>query len=602
MADDTAAAAPTTRKKPSRKKRKAPARVESKPSGPTVHFTVAMPDPGSHNFRVDVKITGVEERCVLAFPAWTPGSYKIREFGKNVSGFESTNADVEMLDKQRYRFTGVKRGQVNAGFDYYADELSVRTPHLDDTHGFFLGTNLFPYIEDINGMPAKCDYVVTIKPYKGWKVATSLPKVRGQANTFKADQYDVLGDTPFEIGTHAVRSFTVDGIRHDVAFYGYGNYDEARIVRDTEKIVKAQAGNFGGLPYDYYLFIHHMTPDSGGGLEHLNSCVCAWPSWKFKKEDDYQKFIRLVSHEFFHVWNVKRIRPEILGPFDYSEEQHTKALWVMEGMTQYYERLWCARAGVTTEEDVLQAYADTIDREDNRPGRKVMSLEESSWLAWTKLYLADENFLNTGVSYYSRGAQIGLLLDAKIRKATGGKRSLDDVMKLAYRRYGWPKKGFPERGFEELCEDVAGKKFAAFWRNHVRGTKELNYDEFLDVYGLEFKRTEEGFEPWLGIMAGKKGGVLQVRAVHAEGPGRKAGLQPRDEILALNGHKVDDKSFDDRVSELKQGGTATLTVFRRERLVEAGVRVGRKPAGKLKLVKTDKPTPAQKRNYRKWMG
>lgn len=600
MADETATA---TRQQPARKQRKSPARAKAKaaPAGPTVHFTVSMPEPASHNFRVEMEVTGVDESCVLAFPAWTPGSYKIREFGKNVNAFKAADAEVELLDKQRYRFRGIRRGRLIAGFDYYADELSVRTPHLDDTHGFFLGTNLFPYLEDVNGMPAKCAYTVTIKPYKGWQVATSLPKVRGKANTFRADEYDVLGDTPFEIGTHTVKSFTVDGVKHDVAFYGYGNYDEERIVRDTEKIVKTQAKNFGGLPYDYYLFIHHFTPDSGGGLEHLNSCVCAWPSWKFKKEDDYQKFIRLVSHEFFHVWNVKRIRPEILGPFDYSEEQHTKALWVMEGMTQYYERLWCARAGVTKEEDVLQAYADTIDREDNRPGRKVMSLETSSWMAWTKLYHADANFLNTGVSYYSRGAQIGLLLDAKIRKVTDGKRSLDDVMKLAFKRYGWPKKGFPERGFEKLCEDVAGRKLTTFWNNHVRGTKELNYAEFLSVYGLKFERTEKGDAPWLGLMTGKKDGTFQVTAVHGEGPAIRAGIQPRDEILALNGHKVDADSFEDRAGELKPGETATLAVFRRERLVESKLQVGSKPKGKLKLVKRPSPTAAQRRNYRKWI-
>ena len=587
------------RKNPvSREKRKPAAK---KPAGPALHYHVSMPDPASHTFKVEITLSGVGDSCTLAFPAWTPGSYKIREFGKNVSSFKARGAKFEMYDKQRYHLTRIKDGKAAVSFDYYADELSVRTPHLDDTHGFFLGTNLLPYLEDINAMPAPAEFTVSVKPYKGWKVATSLPAVKGKPNTWRTDNYDVLGDTPFEIGTHEVHSFTARGVKHDVAFYGYGNFDAKRIVADTKKIVETQAKNFGGLPYKYYLFIHHISPDSGGGLEHLNSCVCGWPSWNFKTEDDYQKFIRLVSHEFFHVWNVKRIRPKILGPFDYRTEQHTKALWIMEGMTQYYERLWVARAGVCKPEEVLKAYAETIDREDNRPGRKVMSLEQSSWLAWTKLYLADENFLNTGVSYYSRGAQVGLLLDAKIRNATDGKRSLDDVMRLAFKRYGWPKPGFPEGGWFELVEEVAGQKFTRFWNDHVSGTKELNYDEFLDCYGLEFKRDKQGSEPWLGFTTGSKGG-LKIASVHAEGPARKAGLQPRDEILALNGHKVHAKTFDDRVSELAPGSICTLTVFRREQLKEGRLHVGRQPAGKLTLGPREHQSPTQRRNYRKWLG
>lgn len=563
-----------------------------------VHYFVSMPDPASHNFRVEVKLTNVPEIAVLAFPAWTPGSYKLREFGKNVSSFKAKGCNVELLDKQSYQVSGIKDGKAIVTFDYYADELSVRTPHLDDTHGFFLGTNLLPYLEDDDQMPANVEYTVTIEPFGNWKVATSLPRVSGKKNTWCCDNYDVLGDTPFEIGTHEVRSFEVDGIKHDVAIYGYGNYDFDRILKDTEVIVKTQAKNFGGLPYDYYLFIHHITPDSGGGLEHLNSSVCGWPSWKFNKEVDYQRFIRLVSHEFFHVWNVKRIRPEILGPFDYSTEQHTKAMWVMEGMTQYYERLWCTRAGVTPESMTLAAFAETIEREDARPGRKVMSLENSSWLAWTKLYLADENFLNTGVSYYSRGSQVGMLIDAKIRNATEGKKSLDNVMRIAHDRYGWPKQGFPERGFEELCEEVAGVKFTKLWRDHVIGTKEIKYDEFLDCYGLEFSRDKDGFEPSLDItLAG-----LKVKAVNVEGVGRKAGLQPKDEIVAMNGHKMTAMSFGDRLKEQRPGSTIELALFRRERLVIAKVKMGKKPCGKLVLSRVDKPTALQKKNYKKWMG
>jgi predicted metalloprotease with PDZ domain len=562
-----------------------------------LRYTVSMPDPASHNFLVEGEVTGVGDTCTLAFPVWTPGSYKLREFAKNVSAFTVKGGDCDMLDKQRWQVTGIRGGRFTFRFTLYADELSVRTPHLDETHGFFLGTNLFPFVESpVEGRPAPCVYDITIRPWRRWKVATSLKSVG--PNTWHAPDYDILGDTPFEIGTHEVRSFTVMGVKHDVAFYGYGNFDADRIVKDTARVVLAQGKLFGGLPYDYYLFIHHITPDSGGGLEHLNSCVCGWNSWKFRKEDDYQAFIRLVSHEFFHVWNVKRIRPAILGPFNYAREQHTRALWVMEGLTQYYERIWCARAGVTPAATVLKSIAENIDKEDNRPGRKVMSLENASWLAWTKLYLADENYLNSGVSYYSRGAQVGLLLDARIRAATGGAKSLDDVMKLAFERYGWPKPGFAERGFEALCEEVAGRRLTAFWRDHVRGTRELDYTEVLDVYGLEFARENDKTEPWLGVTFNG----AKITAVHAEGPGRKAGLQPRDEVVAINGHRVDGRTLESRLEDSKPGDVIELALFRRERLVRARVRVAGRPAGKLLLRPVKKPNAAQRRNFRSWLG
>jgi predicted metalloprotease with PDZ domain len=506
-----------------------------------IHYSVSMPDPASHVFHVEITLPG---DCTLAFPAWTPGSYKIREFGKNVSSFKAHGGAFELLDKQRYRLSGAAK----ISYDYYADELSVRSPHLDDSHGFFLGTNLFPYVEGDNGLPLKLRHEVSIQPAQGWKVATSLPR---KGDVWFADDYDILGDTPFEIGTHEVRSFRVRGVKHDIAFYGYGNYDTKRIAADTAKIVEAQARNFGGLPYDYYLFIHHMTPGGGGGLEHLNSCVCAWGSWKFAK---------------------------------------------------YYERIWCSRARVCKPQAVLDSFAETVEREDSRPGRLLMSLEQSSWLAWTKLYMADENFLNSGVSYYARGAQVGLLLDAKIRSATDGKRSLDDVMKLAFKRYGWPKPGFEEGTWEALCEEVAGRKFTKFWRDHVKGTRELDYTDFLETYGLEFSRDKQGNVPWLGFTAAKKGTALQITTVHADGPGREAGLQPRDELLALNGYKVDDKSLEDRIKELKPGSTCTLALFRRETLVNSEVLVGRQPAGKLQLRPRKKLTPAQKRNLKKWLG
>ncbi len=570
-----------------------------------VHYTVRMPHPASHNFEVEIAVSGAPGEVTLALPAWTPGSYKIRDFAKNVSSFRAQDSrgalEVRQLDKQRWRIAQGHQGRFKASFTLYADEFSVRTPHLDDMHGFFLGTNLLPYIERETGFPAAARHSVTVVPPRGWKVATGLKPVKGKAFTYLAEDYDILGDSIFEIGTHELHSFKAFGVRHDVAIVGWGNYNARQMVADIKKLCETEPRLFGGVPYDYYLFVIHCFPDAGGGLEHLNSCVCGWPSFKFKPREEYDNFLRLVAHEYFHVWNVKRIRPAILGPFDYSREQHTRALWVMEGLTQYYEKLWCARAGLLGDEALLNSYAENIDREDNRPGRKVMSLEESSWLAWTKLYQADENFINSGVSYYSRGSQVGFVLDARLRALTEGERSLDDVMKAAMDRYGWPKPGFAEGEFEKLCAEVAGQSLDDFFDAHVRGTSELDYREALQVYGLEFKHDKDGHTPWLGLTHGTKDGAFQVRTVEAGSPAMAAGLQVRDELLALNGHKVTAKDFDDRLKDCRKGDKISLTLFRRGRLVEAHLSVAERPAGKLKLVRVAKPTALQDKNFRRWL-
>lgn len=568
------------------------------------HYTVRMPHPASHNFEVEIALSGLHGDVTLAFPAWTPGSYKVRDFAKNVSAFKARDGrgdlEVEILDKQRFRIHGA-RDSATVAFTLYADEFSVRTPHLDDQHGFFLGTNLLPYVEREEGLPQAARYVVSIEPPKGWQVATGLPPVKGAKNTWLAADYDILGDSIFEIGTHEVHSFKAFGVKHDVAYVGWGNWDKKKITADIKKLCETEPKLFGGVPYDYYLFVIHSFPDAGGGLEHLNSCVCAWDSFKYRKKDDYENFVRLVAHEYFHVWNVKRIRPQILGPFNYAREQHTKALWVMEGLTQYYEKLWCARAGIISDETLLAAYAEIIEKEDARPGRKIMSLEESSWLAWTKLYQADENFVNSAVSYYSRGAQAGFALDAKIRALTKGEKSLDDAMKLAMERFGWPKPGFGERGFEALCEEVAGADLSAFWRDYTQGTKDHDYSEALSVYGLEFKREKEEKEQWLGATVAMKDALFQVRSVEAGSPASRAGLQVRDEVLALNGHKVTSKDFEERLKDFKPGSLAKLSLFRRGKLIETEIEVGSKPASKLKLVRVKKPSAQQDKNFKRWL-
>ena len=386
-----------------------------------LRYTLSMPEPHTHYFKVEAELSGGRKNYIdFTMPVWAPGSYLVREFAKNVEGFTATDKAgkalrVEKIDKNTWRVYSNKADVVRASYDVYAYEMSVRTSFLDASHGYVNGTSIFMYPEGYE----KLGGTLVVKPYQDWnKVSTGL-KSTGKF-TFTFPNYDILADSPLEIGTHDVYEFTAAGVPHELAMYGEGNYEPQRLIQDMTRVIEEAVAVMGELPVDRYVFIVHNLNRGGGGLEHLNSTTLQTSRWNYSSEAGYNGFLSLVAHEYFHLWNVKRLRPEPLGPFDYDNENYTRLLWVSEGITSYYDDLIVRRAGFTTPQRYLDVVSGSINSVENTPGNKVQAVAEASFDAWIKYYRRNENSSNAEVSYYTKGGVLGHLLNMEIMEATKG--------------------------------------------------------------------------------------------------------------------------------------------------------------------------------------
>ena len=556
-------------------------------------------------------------------PVWTPGSYLVREFARHVQDFTATTSagqplKWEKINKNTWRITTNGARDWQASYRVYANELSVRTSELNSAHAFWNNANILMYLDGFLKSPS----TVRVLAPDVWKVATGLPAVPGQKNTFRAEDFDVLYDSPFEVSNFKTLVFNVKGIPHRIVIDGEGNYDPERMRRDVQKIVETQVEMMGGeIPYRDYTFILHVRANAGGGLEHANSTALGYPRFGFKiqsgdratsasptasgtPERDYRGFLSLVSHEFFHLWNVKRIRPDVLGPFDYTQENYTKVLWVAEGITDYYADLLLRRAGLITEAEFLGATARSIQTLQNTPGRMEQSIEDSSFDTWIKFYRPDENTINSQVSYYDKGAIVGLLLDLEIRKRSNNTKSLDDVLRYLYTEFFKKNRNYGPADFQKASELMAGSSLEDFFGKYVRGTDELDYNAALEAAGL---RLDTGVGPvervYFGADLVEEEGRLVVRRVYAGSPAYEQGLNAGDQIVALdNARAVKKEFFDARIAEKKPGDLINLTIFRFDELSTLLIKLGGRREGTYRIVPLPNQTEAQKRVYRSWLG
>ena len=420
----------------------------------------------------------------------------------------------------------------------------------------------------------------------GWRVTTGLDAVDGW---FSASDYDELIDSPFECGTHRLVQFEVDGRPHEIALWGTGNEDIDRIVADSRRIVLAARDMFGGLPYRRYVFIILLADGLYGGLEHRNSVVNLYDRWGFQPERRYERFLGLTSHEFFHVWNVKRIRPRPLGPFDYRGENYTRQLWAMEGITSYYDNLLLVRAGLITPARYLEILAEDIVKHEALPGKDLQSLTESSFDAWIKYYRPDEHSVNSSVSYYLKGSLAALLLDLLIRHRTAGRRSLDDVMRLLFERYPATGPGFDDAiGIRPEVEQVLAAGGAtdcdvgAFFSDVIEGCASLSYDAAFASVGLCLEWGSAG-HAWHGMTLTTQHGRLVVQSVRSGAPAAVAGIYAGDELIALDGARIDEERLRARLGERRAGQHVTFSLFRRDTLLHRVVELGAAPAERLRL-------------------
>jgi predicted metalloprotease with PDZ domain len=508
-----------------------------------VNFEISFVEPQAHYAEVEMNISGlIKDYIDVKMPVWAPGSYLVREFSKSVEGFSATaggkTARFEKVRKNAWRVYSGKASNVKIKYRVYAFETSVRTAFIDESHAFLSSTGIFMYPDGLLKLPS----TVTVKPFKSWsKVSTGLEPVAGKPFTYTAANFDILFDSPLEVGNQDIFEFTAAGVRHEVAMYGGGNYDKERLKVDMAKVVEQVTAIYGENPNKHYTFIVHNFSTGGGGLEHLNSTVLGASKNGYNTEKGYKGFLELVAHEYHHLWNVKRLRPIALGPFDYDNENYTTNLWVAEGFTSYFENKLMLRAGFKTPLETAQALVTNIATVSNTPGSKVQSAAEASYDAWIKNYRPNENSGNTSISYYSKGEVIGTLMDLEIANATKGTRSLDNVMhdmyEVYYNKLG---RGYTDAEFKAMVEKISGISFTGFWKKYVNGTEPIEYQKYFAYAGIDVKDANAGTNlPYLGVASKKIEGKMIVNSVSRNSAAWDGGLNFNDVLVSVNGLPID---------------------------------------------------------------
>ncbi len=569
-----------------------------------IAYTVTFPEAQAHYADVEMNISGIAQNTLdLKMPVWTPGSYLVREFAKNVESFSASANGREIkspkINKNTWQINTAGISAVTIKYRVYCFEVSVRTSFVDASHGFLSTTGIFIYPDKMLNTPS----TIKIVPYKGWTtVSTSLDAVNGDTFTRYSPNFDILFDSPIEVGTQDVFGFEAAGVKYEVCMVGGGNYDKEMLKIDMAKIVEQETKVFGENPNKHYVFIVHNYQRGGGGLEHLSSTTLGASRDNYTNPTGYRNFLGLVAHEHFHLWNVKRLRPIVLGPFDYDNENYTTDLWIAEGFTAYYQNLILRHAQITNPETYLSAITGEINTIENQPGAKVQPLAEASFDAWIKSYRPNENSANTGISYYDKGAMVGMLLDLEIINDSKGKYSLDEVMKYMYGTYYKQKKrGYTDEEFKQALEKFAGKNLDEFYKNYVYGLTPLDYNKYLAYAG--YKATDEAAgtnEPSLGIMTVENNEKKYVIGVQRGGAGWIDGINVNDELTAIDGTPITDMAS--ILNGKKVGDKVSITVIRDGLPLTLPVTLLRNNRFKYKIDSMPEITPQQMMVRKKWMG
>ena len=575
----------------------------------TIRYTIRPAKPEAHLFEISCRVERPDPAGQrFALPAWIPGSYMIRDFARHIVTITATAGGKPVAlakrDKHTWQAEPVRGKQaLTLSYTVYAWDLSVRGAHLDATHGFFNGTSVFLCVLGQEDAPCRVD----IQPPPGktcadWRIATALPPARGEKGAarahgfglYAASSYDELIDHPVEMGRFTLARFTACGVPHEIAITGRHDCDPDRLCADLQKICEWQIRFFGEpAPMKKYVFLVTAVGDGYGGLEHRASTalLCArddlpHPGMNGLPER-YRSFLGLCSHEYFHTWNVKRIKPAVFLPYDLTRENHTTLLWAFEGFTSYYDDLVLLRAGLIRRDEWLGLIAKTIDTVLRGPGRLTQSLAESSFDAWSKYYRQDENSPNAIVSYYAKGALVALALDLTLRAGTRGKVSLDDVMQTLWRQHGATGIGVGDDDIRHIAESLSGLKLARFFREAIDGTRDLPLARLLKPFGIRLDRQAAGNLPVIdakltsengGGGGGSSGGELRLATVYANGAAQRAGLAAGDVLVAIDGLRVNSTATLDRQLGRRQAGDEiTVHAFRRDELMQFRLRLSPPP-------------------------
>ncbi len=572
-------------------------------ASPELTYHLSMSEPHTHYFEVETTIRGLAQESVdLKMAVWTPGSYLVREFARKVEGFEAQTGDKELdfkkINKNTWRIQTGGASEITVKYLVYSFEFSVRTSFLDASHAYINGASVFMFLDGHLDLPS----TLHIKPHKNFNtISTALKPVNAADKwVLSVPNYDLLADSPIEIGTHKVIDFEAAKTPHHLALAGEGNYDEDLLVSAIQKVAEECTHIFGDLPTDDYTVINFSTDGKYGGLEHLHSTCLMYPRWNYSPRPKLNRWLGLMAHEYFHLWNVKRLRPKVLGPFDYENENYTTLLWVAEGVTSYYDDHLLVRTGLMTEEEYLKVVAGNINSHENRPGKNVQSVTEASFDAWIKYYRSDENFNNCCISYYTKGAILSTLLDLEILQATKGKKSMDDVMRFMYEEYyKKEQRGFTDEEFQAAVEKFAGKELDPFFTEHVSGVVPIDYQKYFDYVGLKLENTADADKIQLGV---NLNGSNKVTSVKRGSCGYESGLNVNDEIIAIDNYRV--KNGDNIATMLarkSKGEQVDIMVSRGGEIMNIQTELHPVEHFSYSLSMVEKPSKAQKKLYKAWL-
>ena len=623
----------------------------------TVDYAISLHD--AHTQMVDVRVrlpvdeltaTGAPNTLQVFLPTWRPGRYTMLDPASTLRELVASGDDgrsltvtkndrsgwlVELPDDDR------RIREVVISYRIYANSLGDRTRHADDTHAFLSGSSVFVYSPALRSLPVE----VAVDAPEGWRVATGLEPVGDDPFVLTAASYDVLVDSPIEVGLHDFFSFEAAGKTHEYAIWPPGaHFDQQRLIEDTRKIVEYQTGLFGDVPYERYVFLTHVGAGARGGTEHLNSTIMQTTfeglEGSVSGTEAYKDFLGLVSHELFHTWNVKQLRPRGMTPYDYQDENYSRLFWVAEGTTSYYDDLTLVRTGIISRKEYLTGLGKSIDQYRTRPGARIQSLSEASFDAWIHFARPNPDGVNSQISFYRKGLLASLLLDEEIRRRTSSARSLDDVMRVLYESHPLSAGGFDEDdlvaalahvGTSEANEQPPVALFAELLDRYVDGTDELPLEAALERLGVELylkpaKKPGSGPDEGEGEGSGASGddaedkdpelemgaflgaelvdrdGRTLVRSLRSDGPAYAAGLLQGDQVIALAGRRLTAKGLEARLRQFEPGDEVEVHVLRQDRLRVFDIELGQQPLGSWSLRPIKEPTEAQEKALESWLG
>ena len=599
-----------------------------------IQYCIEPFDLNGHLFKVSMTVNDPDKKGQLfRLPAWIPGSYMIREFARNIVQIRASDQNrpirLTKIDKHTWQADPCD-GPISLSYEVYAWDLSVRSAHLDQTHAFFNGSSVFLEAVGLEDRP----HIVDIKKPDSpdaltWRVATALPEYHAPRygfGTYIAKDYDELIDSPVEMGNFILGQFEACGIPHEIAITGQvPNLDLKRVEGDLKKICETEIAFFEPdtkkAPVSRYVFLIMVVKNGYGGLEHRASTalLCSRSSLpsrnpsentQQKIDEDYLQFLGLCSHEYFHTWNVKRIKPAVFAPYDLQQEAYTRLLWLFEGFTSYYDDLTIVRSGIIDVSTYLRQIAQTVNNVLSGRGRFKQSIAEASFDAWIKYYRQDENTPNALVSYYTKGSLVALALDLTIRLGTNNHRSLDDVMRALWQRYGRDfydsnSVGITDLQAEAIIEEISGLDLQEFFTKYIYGTVEIPLADLFSRFGISMNDANLDTKPGLDIRLKRSGSDCVVTHVFEGGAAHRAGISAGDVLLAIDGLRVSSENpavnLEKQLSRYSIGEKVETFVFRRDELMKFDVILADEHIPKFILTLSKDETPSMKEARHLWL-